>query len=452
MCQQQEIAMNKEKVIIEALPERFDEIEKQGNMSIEEKYDLFSKEIRKAFEPVIKAIAEAQIREIEKAIPEYKDVKKRKKLPMSLVFKINDWLDTSEEDRPKLAIKWATDIMNPEIWKTEGKLILLENAKLDYYYDNEFVLRGSVFGSSVYIKQQVVFKRSMIGNDFVQFPARIYLDGKFTPEDIYKSWFREKGEGIFKDIEDIRSKIRAEISFKIGSLYLTEVKRKQKELQSGLLPYMVHQVIAVDKDFLTVRPLKVNRYMIKDKTSHRRYKTFDAIYRWSPDIFDGESEKWEVQSTPTKSRLIGRRNTSKVNYNSIRRGYNKQWRKWTPTHSIPSLPTEEDVIWKKTKAGYETVIMGKVFDIYLVPFTHMGWDNKEVKGIRSMLGKRTNSYFDIAPDSEYSFESVVSSPDFDPNHYTEELLKKTTKGLLNKIFEKETEDLAKRLEEGEDHE
>ena len=447
-----DLTMSKEKVIIKALPERFDEIEKQGNMSIEEKYALFSQKIRKAFDPIIKQIAESEIREIEKAIPKYKDVEKKEKLPMSLVIKITSWLDTPKEDRPKLAIKWATDILNPEIWKTEGKLILLENAKLEYYYNNEFKLSGTVFGSSVYIKQQVVFKRSIIGNDFVQFPARIYLDGKFTPEDVYKSWFREKGEGIFKDIEDIRSKIRAEISFKIGSLYLTEVKRKQKELQNGMLPFMVHQVIAVDKDFLTVRPLKVNRYMIKgDRNSHYRYKIFDAIYRWSPDIFDGESEKWEVQSTPTKSRLIGRRNTSKVNYNSIRRDYNKQWRKWTPTHAIPSLPTEEDVIWQKSKKGYETTIMGKVFDLSLVPFTNMGWDNKEVKGITSRLGIKSKAYFDIAPDSEYAFK-VVSTRAFDPKDHIEELLKNTTKGILKEIFDKETEDLAKRLEEGEDHE
>lgn len=448
--------MNKEKLIIKSLPERFDEIEKQGNMSIEEKYDLFSKEIRKAFDPVIKKLAQIETRIMEETLPRYLSMSTEGKAKfyknnLSLFIRVEEWSATKSEFRQELAIKRATDIVNPEIWKTEGKLILLESAKLDYYSDSRFQLSGTVFGYSVYIEQQVVWKVSQKGNEFVQFPARIYLDGKFTPEKIYKSWFVAHGEGIFKDIEDIRSKIRAEISFKIGSLYLTEVKRKQKELQSGLLPYMVHQVIAVDKDFLTVRPLKVNRYMIDgDRYSDYRYKTFDAIYRWQTGKFDGESEKWEVQSTPTKSRLIGRRNTSKVNYNSIRRDYNKQWRKWAPTHAIPSLP-EEDVIWEKTKKGYETTIMGKVFDISLVPFTNMGWDNKEVKGITSNLSQKTKAYFDIESDSKYPFE-VVSTRDFDPKDHIKELLQKTTKGLLEKIFEKETEDLVKRLEEGEDHE
>jgi hypothetical protein len=50
-------------------------------------------------------------------------------------------------------------------------------------------VEGTVDGNRVYIDQQVVWKVSISGKHFHQFPARIYVNGKFITEAAFAKKF-----------------------------------------------------------------------------------------------------------------------------------------------------------------------------------------------------------------------------------------------------------------------
>lgn len=80
-----------------------------------------------------------------------------------------------------MATQWAT--------KTEGKLGTdPTDVKLGRTGDN-FSLHMLKNGVPVYITQQVIFKVSSKGLPYNQFPALIYVNGKFTPEAKFKAAF-----------------------------------------------------------------------------------------------------------------------------------------------------------------------------------------------------------------------------------------------------------------------
>ena len=54
-------------------------------------------------------------------------------------------------------------------------------------FAGRFQIRASLGGRHVYVEQDRVFKVSPKGKYFYQWPARIYVDGKFTPEEEFKS-------------------------------------------------------------------------------------------------------------------------------------------------------------------------------------------------------------------------------------------------------------------------
>lgn len=73
--------------------------------------------------------------------------------------------------------------------KIEAKLGELEGATVLRMNGVGFVIKGSRAGRAVAIEQQMIVKASTKGLLFNQFPARIYVSGKFTPEAAYKRMF-----------------------------------------------------------------------------------------------------------------------------------------------------------------------------------------------------------------------------------------------------------------------
>lgn len=74
--------------------------------------------------------------------------------------------------------------------KLGGKLGAVESATLHYSGNGSYRLTVTKAGiaEEIEIHQQVVWKRgTRRGNWFAQFPARIYVGGKFTPEGKFKS-------------------------------------------------------------------------------------------------------------------------------------------------------------------------------------------------------------------------------------------------------------------------
>jgi len=441
-----------DKIILLNLKKRFSEDfllkEQKEDLSLEEKYDAFSKEIRKAFHPIIKKMADNYMKEMNDLLPDYLDFLSEGSPEDDSLFDRNYSLRKqlekfyASDDKEQLAFDTAEQQLNPDIWKTEGKLVLLEQAKLQNYHRSEFIISGKVFNTNVVLKQQIVWKTSNRGTVFPQFPARIYLDGKFTPEDVYKTWFKEKGEGVFKDIEDIRSRIKAQTTFKIGQMFVTEKKLKQKELKEGNLPIEIHEVVAVDKDYITVKPLKVVRYIVDSVETLYRYPTHTAIYRWKPSVFDGEAVKWKIKSTPTKSTLIDRRGTDTISRTVITKDNQKSWRGIVPTHTYPAIPDADKLVWEKikgAKGAYAVLIGGVVFDVITKKFSNENWAGEMLNRLNVKMGKRTRKYFNI-PEDGYT---VLS------NNLEEEAFDEALETLISKKQRKDIDDLLEKLQTGD---
>jgi len=65
--------------------------------------------------------------------------------------------------------------------KIEAKVGQLESAKVAALSGCSFLITGQKAGRSVRIEQDMIVNVSPKGTLFNQFPARIYVDGKFTP-------------------------------------------------------------------------------------------------------------------------------------------------------------------------------------------------------------------------------------------------------------------------------
>lgn len=73
--------------------------------------------------------------------------------------------------------------------KTGAKLGELTEAEVVYGSDASLIVLGKRDGKTVQIEQQRILKASPKGKLFHQFPSRIYVNGKFTPEAAYARLF-----------------------------------------------------------------------------------------------------------------------------------------------------------------------------------------------------------------------------------------------------------------------
>lgn len=73
--------------------------------------------------------------------------------------------------------------------KISGKLGDLEDATINRLNGYTYSISGHRGGRAVTIEQQLIVKSSSKGTVFNQFPARIYVEGKFTPEKKYHEMF-----------------------------------------------------------------------------------------------------------------------------------------------------------------------------------------------------------------------------------------------------------------------
>lgn len=73
--------------------------------------------------------------------------------------------------------------------KIDAKIGDLENVSIKKWSGCNFLISGHRNGKAVAIDQNIVTKASPRGRLFNQFPARIYVDGKFTSESKYKKLF-----------------------------------------------------------------------------------------------------------------------------------------------------------------------------------------------------------------------------------------------------------------------
>jgi len=111
----------------------------------------------------------------------------------SLVGKYVDFKDgvaVINEDRlAKGAALYAEAASQEWQAKFELKLGNIELAEVRNQRGALFVIVGRRNGHSVAIEQDMIVKSSTKGRLFNQFPARIYVDGKFMPEKKYHAMF-----------------------------------------------------------------------------------------------------------------------------------------------------------------------------------------------------------------------------------------------------------------------
>jgi hypothetical protein len=73
--------------------------------------------------------------------------------------------------------------------KINAKLGDLENVQIKQFQGASFLISGHRKNHAVAIDQDMILKSSSRGTLFNQFPARIYVDGKFTSEKKYHAMF-----------------------------------------------------------------------------------------------------------------------------------------------------------------------------------------------------------------------------------------------------------------------
>jgi len=88
----------------------------------------------------------------------------------------------------KHADEYAQAQIDAFVLKLERKLSDLDEVNVDSInlHGFEFVLSGKRGDDNVTVEQRVVFKCSSKGTPFVQWPARIYVNNKFTSEKAFK--------------------------------------------------------------------------------------------------------------------------------------------------------------------------------------------------------------------------------------------------------------------------
>lgn len=97
-----------------------------------------------------------------------------------------------EEKLAQVAKEYGEQACLEWFYKTNAKLGPLEDAELHRSSGGDVEVTGKRSGHDVRMSQQRILKATQAGRLFHQFPARLYVDGKFMPEAIYAKLFAGK--------------------------------------------------------------------------------------------------------------------------------------------------------------------------------------------------------------------------------------------------------------------
>jgi len=87
----------------------------------------------------------------------------------------------------RAAERYADEVVMSWFDKITAKMGTLEAAQVQHLSGVRFTIRGTKAGRSVAIEQDMIVNVSSKGTLFNQFPARIYVDGKFMSEAKFKA-------------------------------------------------------------------------------------------------------------------------------------------------------------------------------------------------------------------------------------------------------------------------
>ena len=259
---------------------------------------------------------------------------------------------------------------------------------------------GHIFGHKVLLDQQEVSKLNQQGYTYYQFPARIYVDGEFMPEAVYKEWYIQKSEKTFQNVAMIYEQLLAENAFNLGDIYITDINMKKTEMKKGGVPIAAHKVVEIHPKHIVVQPLRVKMETIIGEawTEGEDPRIFNAYFEVTDDPI-GKKEEWEVNVTASKGTIVKRRSTELLkDFISLSRTYDI-YKGFEPTIN---LPYTQDMFknWRKkaskidssrSRTGkmrdVEIYDVGQGFDI-LVEYV---MDNKDRPVVQYLAGKRLES-------------------------------------------------------------
>lgn len=98
----------------------------------------------------------------------------------------------NESKLSKIATDYGYEASLDWFGKTNAKLGPLQNPVLTANAYGDIEVRGIRNGKLIALLQQRIFKTSVLGKPFLQFPARLYVDDKLTPEKQYHALFKPK--------------------------------------------------------------------------------------------------------------------------------------------------------------------------------------------------------------------------------------------------------------------
>lgn len=147
--------------------------------------DRYAKQVRRTFE-----------RMVEKHGPSLKGIynsadfaRTYRSLVAQYVTRVNEVCSINEDCLAIGAASYAEAATIEWQAKIESKLGNLELAVVSRHQGMNFTIVGRRNGHSVAIEQDMIVKSSTRGLLFNQFPARIYVDGKFMAEKKYHAMF-----------------------------------------------------------------------------------------------------------------------------------------------------------------------------------------------------------------------------------------------------------------------
>lgn len=106
---------------------------------------------------------------------------------------VDSWLELDEVELRKRAKRYGEDVAVRWFYKTNAKLGALENPTLHNDKGGYVEVSGERGGRKVFMRQQRIIKAApTTGRLFHQFPALLYIDGKFFTEEAYARLFGDK--------------------------------------------------------------------------------------------------------------------------------------------------------------------------------------------------------------------------------------------------------------------
>jgi hypothetical protein len=160
--------------------------------NIEAALQAFAPEIAYRYEAVVRSLHEKMVAKLgDTLFGIYNDVDYARAFRIVVAPALGRDKAINNEKLRRIAAAYAAETVADWSAKTSEKLGAVEEASVaKMSLDGcSFLISGTKSGRRVALEQQIIIKVSSKGVPFNQFPARIYLDGKFISESAFKKAF-----------------------------------------------------------------------------------------------------------------------------------------------------------------------------------------------------------------------------------------------------------------------